>query len=427
MKPDRVSFKLALALGLFSLGVSGAARASINLLDKDDWKIMMGGFVETDVVRDSTRGFNEVLGNNAVANANSAPNYDGDNGRLFFSNRNSRLSFTVLPPAQENLKTKAYFEMDFLGYEPNVAAGTPAVSETGFFSNPAIRIRHAFGTLDDGTWSTLIGQTWSLFGFQPLYVPTTVSVSPGPGMLYSRELQLTEMNTLNGSAGVLVSEISVARPAQRDGQMPNLNAGVKWSFGERRSALNSASGETSLEPLSIAFSGTFRQYEVPQSVNFSSGQSHANAQAGAVDVLLPIFASTDKDPGGNLVFTAEYSNGSGYADELPGWSGNLASFPSGAAGTLGTKLNLDAGQAGFDNAGNFTLVRLATFSSQLQYHFPGSKESNLFATFGYSQLSSDNVDQLQASVGHQQGDLSLGEYVLREPIQGSNEAGPPGP
>src|SRR5690348_5604246 len=92
---------------LLVLTTSCFSQASVTLLDKDQWKFLFGGFVEMDAFSDSTRSFTEVVGNNPVARSNTLA---GDNGWTQFSLRNSRFSFSVLPPVTDDWKTKGYLE-----------------------------------------------------------------------------------------------------------------------------------------------------------------------------------------------------------------------------------------------------------------------------------------------------------------------------
>src|SRR4051812_26689807 len=96
----KIAFGTMLRL-VISLLNSEPAHCAVTLLDKDEWKFQVGGFVETDMINDTTRSFTEVVGNGAVARSNT---FAGDNGRTQFSVRNSRFAFTVLAPVQNGWK-----------------------------------------------------------------------------------------------------------------------------------------------------------------------------------------------------------------------------------------------------------------------------------------------------------------------------------
>lgn len=381
----------------------GVSQAAVTLLDKDDWKIQMGGFIETDIFHDSARSLTEVPGATPIDRAGSVGK---ENGQTVFSIRNSRLAFTILPPVANDFKSKGYLEYDLLGYDPKPASTGTTNSESGYYSNPTLRVRHAYFSSERAGYTWLVGQTWSLFGWQPNYVLTTASVPPGPGILYQRTVQLMGMKSLEvGTAGRVQIAASLARPSQRDSERPNLDAGVRWSLPSLTSGFAASSGDVKLESLSVGLSGTWRQFVTPQDATATSSLNKHSSQALAVDLLVPVIPARDGSPANSLTLTAEASQGTGFADEFPGWTGNLPQFPTGAGATA--NLNLDAGQGGYDSTG-FQLVQLRSFSTQLQYHLPG--EMRTFATVGYAQLNAMQLGRLTAAsgkVGYDQSSMAF--------------------
>lgn len=363
------------------------AKAATTILDKDDWKVQLYGFVEADAVNDSTRSFTEIIGNAPVSRPNS---FAGDNGRTMFSGRNSRIGFAIIPPAQDDWKTKGVLEMDFLGYEP----APPTISESAFYQNPAIRIRHSYFNAEKDGWQFLAGQTWSLFGWQPTFFPTIISIAPEAGQLFQRNTQFMALKNMPfGESNNVAAALSVERPSQRDSEMPNLNVGLKYSLNSFRSGYVATYGDDKTEALSIGVSGAFKQFSTPTSTTVFDKMDHHNSSAVAVDILIPIIPSSDgKDTGNTLTLTGEFASGTGFADTLPNWNGGLSSFPTTSAGNVGDKTNLDAGQAGFDASGNFTLVKLQTWNAALQYHF--WSESRMVLNLGYAEISSSNIGDL---------------------------------
>ena len=75
-----------------------AAHANVNIVDKDDWKIGIGGFMESDMIFDSTRSLLESPGNSPI-DLHGTP--AGDHGRTQGSVRNSRVLLDVRAPAYE--------------------------------------------------------------------------------------------------------------------------------------------------------------------------------------------------------------------------------------------------------------------------------------------------------------------------------------
>jgi hypothetical protein len=362
------------------------AHAAVTLMEKDDWKVTMNGFVETDYVYDTTRSFTEIIGNNPVARTSTL---NGDNARAAFSDRNSRLGFSVYAPEQGGWKSKGVFEMDFLG---NNNTGNSTSPENTTYASPLPRIRHAYFSTENDGWKFLSGQTWSLFGWQPYYFPTILTVAPAPGQLFQRSLQFMVMKDMHmGDSNLLQAGVSIERPSQRDAAMPNLNVGLRWALNSYRAVYASSYGDVNTEALSVGLSGAFRQFDV-NAAGSSDTVGHSNGSAFAADVLIPIIpASDEKDRGNSLTLTAEFSAGSGYADALPGWTGGMTNFTSSNSGTsAATRTAIDAGFGGFDSTGNtFTLVNLQTYNVTLQYMLPESMRS--WVTAGYSELMATNM------------------------------------
>ncbi len=383
--------RLLWAFTCLTLVIPTLSSGAVTLVEKDEWKVQMGGFVETDFVRDSKRSFTEVVGNNAVDRDGS---FKGDNPRMQSSIRNSRLAFTVLPPEQNEWKTKGYFEFDLLGYDPSVSTAAPTQSEGSFYSNPTMRVRHGFLNAEKNGWTILAGQYWTLFGWQPTYVVTTASVPPGPGVIYQRTPQVTFMkNMMLGETSKLQVGASIARPSQRDAGTPNLDAGVKYSFSGLSAGFASPSGDVKAEPMSIAVSGTMRSFATANSAAYTDGLTKTSGSGLAVDMSIPVLPSSDgKETANTLTLTGEMSAGTGYADAFPSWTGGLPQLPAGSGAANAT--NLDGGQGGYLTADptSFQLVKLQSWNAQLQYHLPGDCAS--FVTLGHSELSASNLDVL---------------------------------
>src|SRR5580658_3670833 len=60
-----------------------------------EWSLTIYGFAEADMIGDSTRSFNNGLNNNVIAHNDTQA---GDNTRLQFTIRNSRLGFKAAAP-----------------------------------------------------------------------------------------------------------------------------------------------------------------------------------------------------------------------------------------------------------------------------------------------------------------------------------------
>ncbi len=410
----------ALALSAAVFGLAAQARADVTLLDAGGWKFLSGGFAETDLFNDSTRSLTEVVGNTPIipngASASLAPNPAGANGRTFMSVRNSRLDFTILGPDSGNgWKYKGYMEFDLLGYDPQPGASSSQIgatvppgtinSETAFFENPMLRVRHMYADADNGGWSILIGQYWDLFGFSPDYVMDTVSLSPVRGDLYERTPQVRLVNTQGDDTFKIQTAISMERPVQDNSQVPGADAALRFRFPSWTGAYTSSSSAyTITAPASFAVSGKVNTFAVPGSQFNATGPnlaqdvsntSYMTGAAIALTTLIPIIPAKSDSFLSSLVFTGEFTNGSGFADEFSGWSGGEHNFgyqsnvgAPGSAGYVPATPNLDAGQGGYYNDNSFHLDNLSSFNLTLQYCLPSTWAT--YINTGYSQLYCNN-------------------------------------
>jgi len=375
---------------------SPLANASVVLLD-NDWKLKFGGFAALDVFQDSTEDIGEIIGNGPVARPGSL----GDHGRMQFSAKHSRFYFSLLAPPEDGWQSKVYFEGDFLGANTTGSRST----EQTFYSNGSFRVRHAYFSAEKEGWRLLAGQTSILFGFVPTYLLATVSVIPGPAEIYQRTAQLQALKTLTLTDQMALDiATALTRPTQSDSSFPNLDLGFKWKELSRLGRMTFVSGETRYEPTSVALSGTFRQFKT---ANSSTQQfSRTSAMALAVNLLFPLLSVSENSDEQSLVFTSSFTTGTGYADVLSGWTGNLSKFPQNATDPT----RLDAGEGGYDSAGNFNLIRIQTWNAQLQYHLPARFRT--WTTAGYGQLTTSDIGSLGPVVS---GDVlynSVGFYFI---------------
>jgi hypothetical protein len=387
----------------------------VTLLDSNDWKVMMGGFVEIDGITDSTRSFREVIGNAPVSV--STKDGAGGNGRTQFSIRNSRLGFTVQAPEFDGWATKGYLEFDFLGYDTQNTSDSATVtsanqSESSFFTSPTMRIRHAYIQAEKDDFQVLAGQYWNLFGWQPYYFMTTVDVAPLSGMLYSRNPQLRVLKAIKFSdQDVLQVAAALVRPPQEDSRLPSLEAGVRYAMGERSSGFTgSSSGPRQTQPMSIGVSGTAREFSVPVSGSTSSNSSTDESYAGyalAADAMIPVLASPDgKEVANTLSLLGEFTIGSGDGDLFNGWTGGSANPLNASPNAPSNTTYMDAGIGDYDPSGSFHLMHVQTFNVHAQYHLPTAFNAT-WLDAGYGQLFSNNVGELANSSGNIPGSGNL--------------------
>lgn len=373
--------KVALTLVLFALSLLEPASASVVLSD-GRWHAEMSGFIEADYARDTRTDFLESAGNFPVRGIDTPA---GQGGRNALSFRNSRAGFTLLPPGQETWKPKLYVEFDLLGNRSSWSIGR---SKDTYFNGPSLRFRHYYASVEHEGWQFLTGQYWTLFGWGPTYFVTTVSVAPGPGVIYQRTKQINVIKNLVDGDHLTQIGFAFEHASQKAGGVPNLEAGAKYAYKGLTAGFASPSGEAKAEPLSVALSATLRKFGIGDTLSTSNSMQRVNGTAGAFDMMIPIVPSRDrKNVSNTLTLTAEATTGNGYGDALPGWTGNLPLFPD---STAHEKTYLSQGQGGFDGAGRFHLFRLFTWNTQLQYHLPGKS----FITLGHSELNSNNVAAL---------------------------------
>jgi hypothetical protein len=394
MKARRIVLFLSLALFLMAAPPSAA---SVTLLDKDQWKISLGGFVEFDAIVDSARSFTEVIGNTPVDRQTS---YNGLAGRTQFSIRNSRLAFTVEAPEVDSWQTKGYFEFDLLGYDPSPTQGSTVNTEANFFNNPTFRARHAYIAGATDGWDLMAGQYWALFGWQPYYFMPSIQVAPLPAMLYSRTAQarVTKSIQMPDNTTLFQAALGVMRPPQRDSSIPGFEGGLRLAFGSRTGGFTGgAVGPQKPQPMSIGVTGAFREFTIPTDTTTPTGDLvHYPGHALAVDALFPILASPDnKDVSNTFTIGGEFTTGTGYGDQFNSWTGNLPSPTQSAGAPPQSNVNLDAGIGGFDPLGSFQLVNLTTFNGYFQYHLDASTRT--WFSGGYGRLYSDNIGSFTAA------------------------------
>jgi hypothetical protein len=380
-----------LTLGLFL--TSAQSFASVPLVDTDRWKVTLSGFVEVDSITDSTRSFNEVIGNAPIFRPTTQ---SGQTGRDQMSIRNSRLAFTVAAPEHEGWKSQGYLEFDLLGFDPTSGSTN---TEGGFFNNPTLRLRHGFIKAEKDDWQFLAGQTWMLLGWQPYYFMPSVQVAPVPGMLYSRTVQFRTTKNVNLSDQThLQGALGIMRPPERDAALPGLEMGVRLAYdGWSGGFVPGATVPEKTQPLSFGISGAVREFSVASNPTTPTGDmTHYMGHAIVADALIPVIPSKDgKDVSGTFTVGGEFTKGTGYGDEFANWTGNLSSPLNALSSAPNSNVTLDSGIGGFDGNGNFNLVDLNTFNFYGQYHLPASLR--MWLSGGYAWLYSDNINALTAS------------------------------
>jgi len=356
------------------------------------WAVTLYGFVEVDAIFDTTRSYGDSIGSDLVARSET---YNGRVGRTQFSMRNTRLGFAFESPSIAGVQPSAVFESDFFGHQDS----PPTTSENTYFTSPTFRLRQAFVKLDNPYVDVLVGQTYDVFGWQNYFSPCSVEFLGLPNQLFSRNGQLRLSHTFNPN-GVVSLDLAAAalRPAQRDAEVPDGNAGVRVRFNRWRGISTPGSVGTAALPGSIGVSGTVRQFKAnafaPAPVQ---GSNSATGWGISFDALIPIIPAASADDRGNrLTLVGSFVWGSGIADLIT--AGGGAQFPTLLNPTQANPpplydANIDNGLVTFDSRGVLHTIDWQAFRVGLQYYLPPMK-GRLFLSANYTQAHSGNLTKL---------------------------------
>jgi len=371
----------------------GALTSKVNALEKKGPSVEVHGFVQSDIINDSTQSFNETVGDGAVKQNGS---YVGDNGWTQFSLRNSRISL-LAKDSVGGWDTKGYIEADFLGYDQEgygASAGGNLLatqnSEYKFYTQPTFRLRHAFVEADSDGWQILAGQWWSLFGWNMDYVLATVAEAPVMATLYERTPQLRIMKTIGDDKSMqLQIATDIEKADEAAGQVPNINFGLRFLMNDIKGRFCSSTGAAKLMPLSIGLSernGLYSYDTQAQGVPAGAGYNNNQSQWGsavAADVLLPVLPAAEGKDDPSIVITGEWTMGAGDTLQFNGggFTGMTGSLSSAGA-------PLDGGIIGTAGDGTITLVQIQSLNAQMQIFLPPS--IGTIVTFGYGEIFSPN-------------------------------------
>lgn len=361
---------------------AGAAPARVVVTAKYAAEIY--GFVEFDTILDSTQALNETPGNGALSKTSS---FAGGHSRLTFTGRNSRIGLKLKGPETALLRTSAILEMDFLGNQP-----TP-LSEAAMFTNPTFRFRHMAVKMETPALDILAGQYWQLFGWQSYFHPNTVEIQGVPAEIYSRALQLRVSHAFKGDIATVELAAAASRPPQRDGGLPDTQAGVRLVFNHWKALHTGGSTGTASDPGGIGVSGVYRHFRVDEFSSAPSATKGKNAGGISIDVLIPLIPATLEHREDALTLTGSFVQGTGIADLYTGLTGGIGypplPNPTMAATAPTYTPNIDPGLVTY-KAGQLHSIDWRSFIVGLQYYLPPSGHVWLSANF--SMLTSNNID-----------------------------------
>ena len=350
------------------------------------------GFVEADYIFDTTRSYNDAIGGDLVARSDT---YDGRSGRSQFSMRNSRLGFALESPTIGEVKPSAVLEGDFFGHQ----SSPPTTSENTYFDSPVFRIRHAYVKLQNPYVDVVAGQTYDLFGWQNFFFPCSVEFLGLPNQLFSRhaQLRLSHGFDVGGGASIDVA-VSAARPAQRDSEIPDFNAGVRVSFDRWKGITTPGNVGTTAMPLSICGSGIVRQFKVDTFTPPPTQNSNSAMGWGvSADAFIPIIPSASAyDRGNRLTIIGSFVRGTGISDLINANGGAMfPTLPNPAQANpppLYTP-DIDNGLVTFDTAqGLLHTIDWQAYRVGLQYYLPPT--GRLLFSANFTRAHSGNMAKL---------------------------------
>ena len=373
------------------------------------WSTTFYGFLEGDVIYDSTQSFNDLAGGAQVQRPNGAAapqpapqqTYAGSNARTQFSIRNSRFGMRFTPPGSETVRTSGLLELDFLGsqslgYPP--AAGQ--VSENAYFASPLPRIRHAMFRVETPVVDVLVGQYWHLFGWQGAYQPNTVEMQGVPGELYARTPQIRISKTIKAHPITLEIALAAMRPPARDSVIPEGTGGLRLAVDNWTGMQTVGATATSIQPASIALTGDYRRFQVP-GIDSLIPTHTVNTQSISVaaDAFIPVLPATKERRDNALSLTGEIVYGAGISDLYTGLaSGAQFPFipdtpqtdPNAVNPSPVWPQNIDNGLVDYDiNPGGYALhpIQWTSYLIGLQYYLPVLK-GKVWVSGNYSHMQS---------------------------------------
>jgi hypothetical protein len=368
------------------IGESVGAKAGESLsLMLSKFSVTFYGFVEADFIHDSTQSLNEVPGNSAILKPAS---YGGSHDRFTVGIRNSRFGFRVRAPEWHHVRVSGNLEFDALGNQ----IGT---TEAQTFTNAAIRVRHYNLKVETPIVDLLIGQFWSLFGWQSFYFPNTVEVQGIPNELFHRDTQFRVSKTIKSAWVNVEIAAAMTRPPQRDAGVPEGQFGVRLILNKWKGMQTVNSTGTALAPLSIGGSATVRKFRVNEFASPSINSTENTGWGVAAGGFIPIVPATETRKSNSLALTGEYAYTKGAGDQYVGLTGGAASpatvLPT-APGAMPVPFtaNIDNGLVIYDAMGRARLIQWQTFNVGIQYYLP-INNGKVWVAGAYSRGTSNNT------------------------------------
>lgn len=362
----------------------------------EGWRAKIYGFVELDAIHDSTQSFTEASLNGAIAPRGT---YLGDNGRTQFTAKNSRIGLAISAPTFHGIETSGQINFDFFGAQPT------EVTENDFNVVGTMRLRHAWLKFKTPYIDVLAGQHPTVFGWGGAgFYPGTVAFLGTVGQVYHHDAQLRLSKVLGGRTVSVEAAVAAVRPAQRDAEVPDLEAGLRLSFNRWLGRTIQGNDRPEIIPLSLGVSGLHRQFAVAEYLELPRQAIKETGWGLAANALVPILPASGADDFRNcLTLTAEYSMGTGIADRYSFLTGG-ARFPAlpnpkGLAIPPFYRPNIDNGLVTFDADENLRTIDWRAYVIGVQYYVP-VPVVRLWVTGLYANLESRNLAELTPLANH---------------------------
>lgn len=362
-------------------GVAGGPDASTLVVSR--LKVTLFGYVQADFKYDSTQSCLDFC---ATLPIQKAGTYRGDHGRVIFSPRDSRLGLRFAAPEEHGVRVTGLLETDFFG--------PTTTTEQGVWSNPVLRIRHAWLKVETPIVDILLGQTGNLFGWASAYL-VAGSQEPGlPGQMYQRTSQLKLSRTFKMRRFTADVAVALERPPQQDSARPELVAGFRVALDRLVGYHTYYLAGSVLQPASIAVTADHRRFAIAE---FSTTPHRANRRTGggvAINAFIPIIPASKTSRDNALALGGELVVGSGISDMYTGLGSagtiNAAIPPAMPGGMPGTYTpNFDPGLAAYDVTGRLELIRWTSYIVGLEF-YPGGLGGRLGTWANYGHMESPN-------------------------------------
>jgi len=376
------------------------------------WVVGLYGVLEADGVYDSTRSFSNWSYNAGAASKQTvsgspAAVADISGGQGGLDVNGSRLGIMISSPLYLGYRVRGLLEMDFLA-----ATGTPPPSAASW-DNPTPHLRQAWMDVETPEGGDLLaGKYWSLFGWQPYNLYSSVQIQAGPAEAYGLFPQARWYLIGHLEGTLLEPAVSIESEEPAFG-LPSAVEGLKWAVpGWPGEAMIGATGKGTL-PFSVGVSAI----ETPLSGWMTRGTGASASTSGfnevaaayAIDAFLPIVPAKYDNPDSTLTLSGEFTSGAGDGFQFPGLTWGMGNY---GTGTPGTALPFGTGIA---NGNAFVPVQVQSWNLTLQYFF--SDHARTSVALGIAHVSAGNLASQADAVGPSSlsgGSLSNGmaKYLL---------------